>query len=1180
MADEIQRTIYKLEIDDSGYIAGIESLSASTKKLTDNQEAANKKLKENEAILKQQADVVERNRKALEAYAGTDKRVQQQLTDNLRQSKQQYETISGLVANVRKGYEQATKAAQDFASTAARANQLQASTTGGKLPTAPPPGIISPLSGNFNLGQVLSENKEDFDALADSIAKSEDQLSHMGDSKAFEELSHIVTKGKDALHKYNEAVNLTEQSHVSLRTQIRLGKDELVSLENQGKQNSKEYFDLEKKVAKLTDAFGDQQARIKILASDTKLLDFGKGAITAATSAFQTYASVSILAGGHSEELQKKTMQLFAAMQLLQSLEQLSNLTRREGVIAVHLQSASQAVYTAVVGASTGALKAYRIALAASGIGLAVIGIGLLVNAFLKHRDAVAEANKNQKIFNDVQKEVVKNSVAEVTHLELIRSKLVDLSIPQSKRILLAKDYNKTADEGNKIDIKAIDNTDQLTAAIGRQIGLIRARALAKAAENVISSKAETFQLAQLKAQSEFPDALDELFDPVQEVINIRKRGKGDLFDNLKKLGVLKDIIDAKKEFDNAVNLLSGSISVESLFKETPEKETKTKASAAKIENVFVKTLNGLLTRLKDASKTGFQSVDLIQAEFVSKLFDEIANIDELVKKKQLTPEQGDLLVKILEKVIGKESDAAIQDFKNKIADAVEKLTDELNGLRLKSSQDNISLLQDEFQKKAAQINLDEQREILSAREANEQRLADLEDAHSLGLIEEQLYQQAKQRFISAGELESLNIIARFAQARQELSAELFQKSLDAFQDGLNTGLVLRDEELAKQLRASSDKFLAGKITFEQFQKDITAIQKDEEDIRRNIVLSNQRSELAALDTHIAQVVDKTSKEYKALIAQREQLAGSIAKNEAEDAVKDATVDPNKKKNDSLQDYVTNVAALADSVIAFWQKANEAESQALDRSISLQEKRVEAAQRIAARGNATYLKQEEDRLKELQVQKENAARRELAINAALQASQLLVGITGAISHLASGPLGAAQVIAEIAVIFGALATGYGLVKSLQGTQPKLAAGTKRVRRDGHPAGTDTIPAWLNEGEAVIPTHRNRAYHPAISAIYDGTIPAEHLNNFVRNYHRIKTAQQPDYGRIRDAAELSIGHDGKLLTEQNRLIIENNELQRLTLKAMKNMAVSASIDKDGVAIMVNEHIEQLSKDKRL
>lgn len=79
---------------------------------------------------------------------------------------------------------------------------------------------------------------------------------------------------------------------------------------------------------------------LKLSLSDPYIAVWHRSADSKKKCAFQTYASISILAGDESAELQKKTMQLFAAMQLLQSLEQLSNLTRREGIIAVHLQSA------------------------------------------------------------------------------------------------------------------------------------------------------------------------------------------------------------------------------------------------------------------------------------------------------------------------------------------------------------------------------------------------------------------------------------------------------------------------------------------------------------------------------------------------------------------------------------------------------------------------------------------------------------------------------------------------------------------------------------------------------------------------------------------------------------------------------------------------------------------------
>jgi len=143
-------------------------------------------------------------------------------------------------------------------------------------------------------------------------------------------------------------------------------------------------------------------------------------------------------------------------------------------------------------------------------------------------------------------------------------------------------------------------------------------------------------------------------------------------------------------------------------------------------------------------------------------------------------------------------------------------------------------------------------------------------------------------------------------------------------------------------------------------------------------------------------------------------------------------------------------------------------------------------------------------LKELEIARANAARRELAINAALQASQLLVAITGAIAKIATPGIGPAEVIAGIATIVGALAAGYGIVKTLQSNQPQFFKGTTSVKRDGQPAGRDTIPAWLTEGEAVIPVDKNNSYKKSVEAIYHGKVPADVMNEFVENYINNKT----------------------------------------------------------------------------
>jgi hypothetical protein len=122
---------------------------------------------------------------------------------------------------------------------------------------------------------------------------------------------------------------------------------------------------------------------------------------------------------------------------------------------------------------------------------------------------------------------------------------------------------------------------------------------------------------------------------------------------------------------------------------------------------------------------------------------------------------------------------------------------------------------------------------------------------------------------------------------------------------------------------------------------------------------------------------------------------------------------------------------------------------------------------------------------------------------------------------------------------------------------------------------------LNEGEAVIPTDKNKAYHPTIKAIYNGDVPADVMNNFVKTHHRIKSVPQPNYKRIKEAAEIRINADGKmavLLSEHSNLLKENNELQRQILK--KKIHVENKIDRDGVSSMVMDYITQQEINKRI
>ena len=62
--------------------------------------------------------------------------------------------------------------------------------------------------------------------------------------------------------------------------------------------------------------------------------------------------------------------------------------------------------------------------------------------------------------------------------------------------------------------------------------------------------------------------------------------------------------------------------------------------------------------------------------------------------------------------------------------------------------------------------------------------------------------------------------------------------------------------------------------------------------------------------------------------------------------------------------------------------------------------------------------------------------------------------------------------------------------------PKYQKGTLSLQRGNNPTGTDTVPILANEGEAIIPTDKSRAYRPTLEALYKGLLSPRELNGMV------------------------------------------------------------------------------------
>mgnify|MGYP003346497722 CR=1 FL=1 len=142
---------------------------------------------------------------------------------------------------------------------------------------------------------------------------------------------------------------------------------------------SKEFEIFSAQIAKAEKELSDAQKRLRNLTDDAPRLKALTTVAQGIAGGFAAAQGAVALFGGENEELNKTLLKVQGSLALLNGVEAISNTFKKENALVTNLQTEAQALYTTVVGTSTGALKLFRIALAATGIGLVVVAIGELV---------------------------------------------------------------------------------------------------------------------------------------------------------------------------------------------------------------------------------------------------------------------------------------------------------------------------------------------------------------------------------------------------------------------------------------------------------------------------------------------------------------------------------------------------------------------------------------------------------------------------------------------------------------------------------------------------------------------------------------------------------------------------------------------------------------------------------
>lgn len=1012
--------------------------------------------------------------------------------------------------------------------------------------------------------QVLQGAEGDFEQLAAAIEFAASKLPLLEEgTQEFQDLENLVNTGRAVLEQYGQVVDETTEKAVPLSRQLRIIREELQRMEEAGEGNTQRFEELSIEAARLQDQIGDVQDRIRVLASDTKNLDFAIASLRGLAAGFQTVAGAAALFGLNSERAEEVTKQLVAIMSVLNGIQEITNLLKKDSVIAIvgetiatKAAAAAQAIYTAAVGATTGALRILRIALLATGIGAIIVGIGALVTAIIAWTSATEDQTEAQKLLN----------VAMETGIEI--NNLFIEGIQDAARVLLAQ-----ASLRQELSERLIE-TDQQAARRRIQANEenrgIEARNLQAQIDQAIA-----FENAQ---QAQYDRSYDRLRAALAGQIKLRE----------------EEVTELQKTVDNFNKIQETRFGLESrmeLLRLNQERDrVRERRDLRRLElrqyEDFLKRLEELRKRLLDAQNAAArQDEDQLRKTAQDNLQAELNAIDKEVRQGKLTGNQGNLLKNLLRQINDVELTEELDEFRRKTVDAQQAIEDEIFNLRLENGQRRAELLRDQLEREAAIIQVESRKQFEELENARRQALDENDQAFRDGLISEGQAERNAVRIREIYEQLFLTLAQETTRRQEELAVLAFERGQQLVKDLFQPSFVILSEAATAQIQKITETFVRGRISYERYQKEITRITAAESQKRIELQITETNQLLQGVEMRLKAEQDpqrraELQREVLRLREQIAQLRRQLAEGEAQETQRGRQEFDEKVQR--IADYAAAVGSLVQSVVSFWAMANEAEQRSLDRSIALQEKRVEAATRIAERGNAEYLRMEEDRLNALRVQQENAARRQLAINAILQASQALVAFTGAIAQ-ASATGGVLGAIAAAGAIVALLASGFAIVQQLQPETQELKEGTTFVKRGRAPKGDDTIPAMLNEGEAVIPTDRNQEYNDAVKAIYNKSIPAEDMNAFVRNFkQRDNAVPRVDYDAIGDAAQTAIAYDGRLvgiMEQQGKKLDEANEELRMMRKQLKHLGVNVNVDKNGLAISVLQAVEQSKKDKR-
>lgn len=414
------------------------------------------------------------------------------------------------------------------------------------------------------LGQLKSAGLQELSAGANEASSSIDKLSQSAKNMPMQVVAQGVDEATQSLKENSQAITENVSKQQSMKAELRDLKNKLQELEDQGRDNTKEFEQMAIRAGQLSDQIGDTSARIRALGDDSKYVKAVSQAIGGLASAYSIAQGASALFGSENKEVEKALLKVNAAMAIANGLQQINEILQKQSTLSVVANTVAQRAYTFVVGESTGALRVFRLALAATGIGAIIIGLWAAYEAMTAWNNKVKEATEAQKKLNE-QTEKHRENLEKVStesekernarkgglddmkrELEILQAKgATEYQIYQQKRKIVSEELGNLkvlaiTFEGDQKKLKEL-----LTDFNNKKAEL---RALDAAHQKAIEDKAKQDSKKRLDETNK--EQLQTLEDGYVKEINARKVALGKIEEGTAEyVSVSKELIDAEMAY-------------------------------------------------------------------------------------------------------------------------------------------------------------------------------------------------------------------------------------------------------------------------------------------------------------------------------------------------------------------------------------------------------------------------------------------------------------------------------------------------------------------------------------------------------------------------------------------------------------------------------------------------------